>query len=115
MLKVSYGGQPPLAKRAPWVGGFPWEKDSTGNPWMAITCQREGAKIYFPCKDHPSDEPNEGADLIITVPKGLYVAGPLQNNNHKITKVPSTGKRTTPSITIASCLISGSIKWSHRV
>ena len=32
--------------------------------------------MYFPCKDHPSDEPNEGADLKITVPSNLVVAGP---------------------------------------
>jgi aminopeptidase N len=32
--------------------------------------------MYFPCKDHPSDEPNEGVDMRITVPKGLVVAGP---------------------------------------
>ena len=76
LLKISYAGEPPVAKRAPWEGGFQWEKDSTGNPWIAITCQSEGGKIYFPCKDHPSDEPNEGADLFITVPKGLVVAGP---------------------------------------
>ena len=76
LLKITYSGQPPVAKRAPWDGGFQWEKDSTGNPWIAITCQSEGGKIYFPCKDHPSDEPNDGADLIISVPKGLVVAGP---------------------------------------
>lgn len=75
-VKIQYGGKPGIAPRPPWVGGFTWAKDSTGNPWVAITCCGEGAKIYFPCKDHPSDEPNEGADLIITVPKGLYVAGP---------------------------------------
>jgi aminopeptidase N len=80
-VKIAYGGNPGISERAPWTGGFQFEKDSRGNPWIAITCQGEGAKIYFPCKDHPSDEPNEGADLIITVPKGLVVAGPgvLQN------------------------------------
>lgn len=75
-VKLSYSGNPPVAKRPPWEGGFQWAKDSTGNPWVAITCQSEGGKIYFPCKDHPSDEPNEGADLVISVPKGLVVAGP---------------------------------------
>ena len=75
-VKIAYGGKPGIAERAPWIGGFQWEKDSKGNPWISITCQGEGAKIYFPCKDHPSDEPNEGADMIITVPKGLVVAGP---------------------------------------
>jgi len=75
-VKIAYGGTPAIAERAPWIGGFQWEKDSKGNPWIAITCQGEGAKIFFPCKDHPSDEPNEGADMMITVPKGLVVAGP---------------------------------------
>ncbi|MEO6542328.1 MAG: M1 family metallopeptidase, partial [Ferruginibacter sp.] len=75
-VKIAYSGKPGVAERAPWIGGFQWEKDNKGNPWIAITCQGEGGKIYFPCKDHPSDEPNEGADMIITVPKGLVVAGP---------------------------------------
>ncbi|MEP7375926.1 MAG: M1 family metallopeptidase [Chitinophagaceae bacterium] len=85
-VKIAYGGKPGIAERAPWIGGFQWEKDSKGNPWIAMTCQSEGAKIFFPCKDHPSDEPNEGADLIITVPKGLIVAGPglLKNVSHKM-------------------------------
>jgi aminopeptidase N len=90
-VKIEYGGKPGIAERPPWTGGFQWEKDSLGRDWIAITCQGEGAKIYFPCKDHPSDEPNEGADLMITVPKGLYVAGPglLQS-----TKPASTSKTT---------------------
>lgn len=84
-VKIAYGGKPAIAERAPWVGGFQWEKDKNGNPWIAISCQGEGAKIYFPCKDHPSDEPNEGADLFISVPKGLTVAGPglLKKTTHK--------------------------------
>ena len=89
-IKVVYGGKPGVAARPPWTGGFQWSSDEHGNPWVAITCQSEGAKIYFPCKDHPSDEPNEGADLIITVPKGLSVAGPgmlvkTMNNKTKST------------------------------
>ena len=73
---IEYGGEPPVAVRPPWDGGFTWTKDSNGNPWVVINCQLQGAKLYFPCKDHPSDEPNEGADLYITVPKDLVVAGP---------------------------------------
>jgi aminopeptidase N len=75
-VKVFYAGKPGVASRPPWTGGFQWSSDSKGNPWIAITCQSEGGKIFFPCKDHPSDEPNEGADLNITVPKGLTVAAP---------------------------------------
>ncbi|MBX2961693.1 MAG: M1 family metallopeptidase [Cyclobacteriaceae bacterium] len=85
MVKIEYGGKPGIAERPPWSGGFTWTTDSSGNPWVAITCQGEGAKIFFPCKDHPSDEPNEGAEMIITVPEGLYVAGPglLQRSTTK--------------------------------
>jgi aminopeptidase N len=75
-VKVIYGGKPHVARRPPWDDGFIWSRDSTGHQWMAITAEGTGGKLYFPCKDHPSDEPNEGVDLIITVPKDLVVAGP---------------------------------------
>lgn len=80
-VKVIYGGKPHVARRPPWDDGFIWKQDSTGHPWMAITAEGTGGKLYFPCKDHPSDEPNDGVDLIITVPEDLVVAGPglLQN------------------------------------
>jgi aminopeptidase N len=76
IVKVTYGGKPGVAVRPPWDGGFTWTKDSTGHPWVAITTEGEGGTILFPCKDHPSDEPDEGADMMIAVPKGLVVAGP---------------------------------------
>ena len=75
-VKIFYGGEPPIAARPPWLGGFTFTKDRSGNPWVAINCQKEGARVYFPCKDHPSDEPNEGVDMYITVPDSLVVAGP---------------------------------------
>jgi aminopeptidase N len=75
-MLIRYSGKPPVAKRPPWLGGFSWEKDKDGFDWVAINCQKEGGRIYFPCKDHPSDEPNEGVDMLITVPDHLVVAGP---------------------------------------
>ena len=76
VVRVVYGGQPPVAVKPPWFGGFTWSKDKSGNPWISINCQKEGGRVYFPCKDHPSDEPNEGVDMKITVPKQLVVGGP---------------------------------------
>lgn len=52
-VKIAYGGKPAIAERAPWIGGFQWEKDSKGNPWIAITCQGEGAKIFFSLQGPP--------------------------------------------------------------
>ena len=75
-VRIVYAGKPHVAVRPPWEDGFTWAADSTGHPWVAITSAGTGGKLYFPCKDHPSDEPNEGVDMIITVPKDLVVAGP---------------------------------------
>ena len=76
MVDIKYGGAPPVAVKPPWLGGFTWAKDSLGNDWVSINIQKEGGRMYFPSKDHPSDEPNEGVSMHITVPKGLVVAGP---------------------------------------
>lgn len=87
---VEYHGLPPIAIKPPWDGGFTWTKDKSGNDWMSINIQGEGGKMYYPCKDHPSDEPNEGADLKITIPAHLVVAGPgllmgVKTKNNKST------------------------------
>jgi aminopeptidase N len=72
-IAVEYGGTPHEAKNPPWDGGFTWSKTKDGKPWIATSCQGEGADLWWPCKDHPSDKP-DGFDLLCTVPKGLVVA-----------------------------------------
>lgn len=85
LVKIEYGGKPPVAIKPPWDGGFTWTTDKSGNPWVVINCQGEGGKVYFPCKDHPTDEPNEGVDIFVTVPNRLKVAsfGLLQSETPK--------------------------------
>jgi len=72
-LTVEYGGRPRVAPRPPWDGGFTWSKTAAGDPWIATSCQGEGADLWWPCKDHPSDEP-ESMDISVSVPSGLTVA-----------------------------------------
>ena len=69
-IKVFYGGKPTVAKMPPWQGGFTWTKDSSGNPWVVVTCQGMGASVWWPNKDHQADEPDSML-MSITVPKGL--------------------------------------------
>ena len=57
-ISVLYGGYPKVAKNPPWDGGFSWEKDFNGNPWIGVSCQGLGASTWWPCKDHQSDEPD---------------------------------------------------------
>jgi aminopeptidase N len=69
-IKVFYGGDPIVAPNPPWQGGFTWTKDSTGNPWVVVTCQGTGASLWWPNKDHQADKP-DSVLISVTVPKGL--------------------------------------------
>jgi aminopeptidase N len=69
---IFYHGKVHEAVKPPWDGGFIFTKDSLGRPWMTVACQgAAGASIWYPCKDHQSDEPDNGASITMTVPDTL--------------------------------------------
>jgi aminopeptidase N len=72
-VRVAYNGKPKVAPRPPWVGGFVWSKTADGSPWIATAVQNDGADLWFPVKDHPSDKP-ETSSLHFTVPANLVAA-----------------------------------------
>ena len=74
-IRCSYSGKPTKAKLPPWNGGFVWKTSKGGKPWFGVTCEKVGASLWYPCKDHLSDEPDNGATVRISVPKGLKVVG----------------------------------------
>ena len=69
-LRIAYAGQPRVAPRAPWNGGFVWSTAPSGEPWIATAVQGEGCDLFWPCIDSPHGEPLR-VDLHITVPSGL--------------------------------------------
>lgn len=73
-IKVHYEGTPKMAVRAPWDGGLSVSM-SQHKSWWGMSCQMEGASIFFPCKDVLSDEPELGVRLKYTVPKGMQAIG----------------------------------------
>lgn len=81
-IMVTYSGKPRVAINPPWMGGFTWEYTKDGSPWIATTCQGQGADLWWPNKDHVSDKP-DSMGLHITVPDGLFVAtnGKLMGTN----------------------------------
>jgi aminopeptidase N len=66
LVEVRYGGEPRSAPRPPWDGGFTWSTTPSGAPWIATSCQGEGADLWWPCKDHPSDKA-DSMDVRVTV------------------------------------------------
>ncbi len=70
-VRITYGGKPKVALKAPWIDGFVWSETPSGAPWIGVTGQGDGGDNWWPCKDHPSDEPDEGIDITLTVPGNL--------------------------------------------
>ncbi|KQY12961.1 peptidase M1 [Massilia sp. Root133] len=73
-VRVTYHGEPHVAKRAPWDGGFVWARTPDGKPWVASAVEGEGCDLFWPCIDHPMGKPKV-VDEHITVPAPLVAAG----------------------------------------
>jgi aminopeptidase N len=71
---VYYHGKPQIARRPPWDGGLIWKKDKNNSPFVSVACQGLGASVWYPCKDHQTDEP-DSAEMHITIPDSLVCVG----------------------------------------
>ena len=91
-VQLFYSGKVHEAIRPPWDGGWIWAKDSLGRPWMTVACQGLGASVWYPCKDHQSDEPDKGASLTMTVPDTLTA---VANGRIQFKKNNGDGTSTT--------------------
>lgn len=69
-FKVFFHGTPITAQNPPWNGGFVWKEDKNGKPFVATVCEGIGASLWWPNKDHLSDEP-DSMRIRCTVPKDL--------------------------------------------
>lgn len=70
-IQFYYHGKPTIAIKPPWDGGFVWKKDTNQNDWIGVAVQGTGASLWYPVKDHQSDEPDFGASIKITTPSNL--------------------------------------------
>lgn len=69
-VQFYYSGNPVIAKNAPWDGGYVFERDKESNHWIAVAVQGTGGSLWYPNKDHQSDEPEEVL-IEAAVPNGL--------------------------------------------
>ncbi len=89
-LEVYYTGSPREAVNPPWDSGLTWTTDDKGMPFVASTCQGEGASLWWPCKDHSYDEPDSML-MSVRVPKGLM---DISNGRLRHTDKHKDGSRT---------------------
>ena len=69
-IEVHYRGTPRVAPNPPWDGGFVWAEDGLGRPWFSTANQGVGASVWWPNKDHQSDEP-DSMQIAVTVPSTM--------------------------------------------
>lgn len=55
---VYYHGKPIESPNPPWEGGFVWGRDRFVFNWAGVACEGDGASLWWPTKDHLSDEPD---------------------------------------------------------
>jgi aminopeptidase N len=67
---LMYGGKPRVSHRPPWEGGITWKRDKNNLPFVASSCQGDGASLWWPCKDHMYDEPDSML-ISVNVPSNL--------------------------------------------
>ena len=89
-VTIFFSGKPRVAKRPPWDGGFTWTKDSHGKPFIATSNQGIGASVWWPLKDHPSEEPDNGVTISVTTPKDL-----MDVSNGRLINVTETDSTKT--------------------
>lgn len=70
-IEIYFSGKPKIARKPPWDGGMTWTKDNVGNHWIANANQGIGASVWWPLKDHPTEEPDNGMKISVTTPKDL--------------------------------------------
>jgi aminopeptidase N len=86
---VFYQGIPQSADNPPWAGGFTWSKDKDGRDWIAVSCEGEGARIWWPNKDHITAE-GDSVRMAYTVPSNMVAVG-----NGKLRNVINNGDKST--------------------
>ncbi|MBM3414568.1 MAG: M1 family metallopeptidase [Bacteroidetes bacterium] len=91
-LEIYYSGKPKVAKNPPWDGGWIFTTDKKGRPWMTVACQGLGASVWYPCKDHQSDEPDQGASIKVIAADSLTA---VANGRRQAVEKLAAGKTAT--------------------
>jgi len=86
---VFYQGIPQSADNPPWAGGFTWSKDKDERDWIAVSCEGEGARIWWPNKDHITAE-GDSVRMAYTVPSNMVAVG-----NGKLRSIVNNGDKST--------------------
>ena len=86
---VFYEGVPQNADNPPWAGGFTWSQDKEDRDWVAVSCEGEGARIWWPNKDHITAE-GDSVRMAYTVPSNMVAVG-----NGNLRSTLKNGDKTT--------------------
>ena len=91
-IAIFFSGKALIEARAPWMRMD--TKDSLGRPWMTLPARDWAHRVWYPCKDHQSDEPDNGAsyhdcsDTLMAIANGSIVIKKI----NRIERLPINGR-----------------------
>lgn len=74
-MTIRFFGNPTIAKNAPWDGGWVFQKDHNGKPFIGVAQEGIGVSVWLPSKDFWGDEPDDGMEMKIITPIDLVGVG----------------------------------------
>jgi aminopeptidase N len=89
-IEVFYEGIPKEDENSPFGGGFVYDKDENEKPFIYNASQVHGSSLWWPCKDHMYDEPDNGMIISVTVPEDLMAVA-----NGRLTAIEKKDNSTT--------------------
>lgn len=89
-IYIAYSGYPRIARFPPWDGGFSWKLDKNNNHFIGVSCEGIGASLWWPNKDHLSEEP-DSMRISCAVPSDLVCVA--NGNLRKKTQLASNYTR----------------------
>ncbi|MBT3648849.1 MAG: M1 family metallopeptidase [Flavobacteriales bacterium] len=82
-VEIQYKGKPIVDENPPMNGGFIWQDDTLGKPFVGVSCGRKGASLWWPVKDHLYDEP-DSVSMTVRIPPDLKCISNGKLRNHYI-------------------------------
>lgn len=72
VISIIFGGAPGHLSKSISADPLIWSKDVYGKPWISLSSESTGSRIWWPHKDDPNDFPEE-MEISIIFPEGMRV------------------------------------------
>jgi aminopeptidase N len=99
-IQLHYSGKPAAAKNPPWDGGLVWRKDPAGEDWLGVSCQGQGAHIWWPAPPDHLQEADTVEFTAVYSPNLFFKGNGKMMNDWRTSSIRTTTWQTTYPINL---------------